>query len=366
MKKSNKHFILLLQTFSISSLSYAVDSSETSVESLDAHEEIRLYRTPEERREAGFGTAVTDWLNVSGLLEVEKIYKDDRFINNQTSNRDERRSHTLQLGFETEFSDSLSANIVLEAEYLNRLDTKVEESVLSYDSDDWSVELGYQDLPFGEYYSHFISGPLLEFGETTGTTLVIDYSVSDYFDTIAYIFDGKTRKLNNDTDLGWGLGVEFTNDDESFKAGVGYLSNLGESNEYFLEDTDNAYAHKVPAINIFALIEFTEFELTAEYISSLKSFDELDSDQNKPASYNIELSWFFNDSTQVAIRIENSDEFAEEPQWQYGIAFTWRLNDNLSISTEYLRAEYKNNFVFDDDRELEKHQQFGLQMSFEF
>ncbi len=350
----------------MSPLCYSQSSKEAKLDNADERDEVRIYRNPEERREAGFGTPLTDWLAVSGLFEIEKIYRDDRFTDNQTINHDEPRSHELQLGFEAVFSESLSAELIFEAEYQNQLKTNTEEAILKYDLDDWGVEVGYQDLPFGEYYSHFVTGPLLEFGETKSTALIIDYSINDYYEVFGYIFDGKTRQLGDNTDVGWGLGLEFANEDESIRAGVGYLSNLAESNELFLEDSNNIYINKVPAWNAYALLGFERFELTVEYISAIRSFAEFDSNQNKPSSYNFELAWFINNSTQLAFRVENTKEFSEQPEWQYGIAATWRINQHLSVSAEYLRADYKNGFVIDDDLELEKHRQYGLLMSFEF
>ncbi len=361
------YFVVSLLVVCSSPLAYSDDNAETESDNAQAHEAVRIYRNPEERREAGFGTPINDWLTVSGLFEIEKIYKDDYFTNNRSENQDEPRSHTLQFGFEAEFSESLSADFVFEAEYQNELKTKAEEAVLKYDLDDWGFELGYQDLPFGEYYSHFVTGPLLEFGETTGTTLIVDYSINDYYDIFGYIFDGKTRRPGKDTDLGWGIGIEFNNKNESIWAGAGYLSNLAESDELFLQDSNNIYINKVPAWNIYALLGFEQFELTAEYLSATKSFAEFDANKNKPASINVELAWFINHSTQLAFRIENTKEFSKKPRWQYGIAATWRISDRLSISAEYLRGDYKSGFVIDDDdQELDNHHQYGLQMSFEF
>ena len=360
-------FIGLLVVLCHSSPGYSQIRTEPDSETTHHKEETRIYRNPEERREAGFGTPIFDGLTVSGLFEVEKIYKDEEFANNRTLDQDEPRSHALQLGFEAEFSDSLTAELVFEAEYENRLRTRTEEAVLKFDADDWGIEAGYQDLPFGEYYSHFITGPLLEFGETTASTLVVDYSMNDDFALFGYVFDGKTRRQDNDSDIGWGIGIEYENESESVRAGASYLSNLAESNERLLEDTNQIYVNKVPAWNAYVLLGFEHFEFTAEYVSATRSFAELESNQNRPSSYNLELAWFVTDSTQLALRLEHSREFAEQPEWQYGIAASWRINDNLIISAEYLRADYKSGFVFDDDDiELETHDQYGLLVSFEF
>ena len=368
LRKNAITFLLLFPgAFLFCDFSYSQDNSDIDTETADDTDQVRFYRNPEERRETGFGTQLTDQLKVSGLLEIEKLYRDDRFINNQEINQDEARSHTLELGIEAEISENFSATLIFEAEYQNQLRTRTEEAVITYDFDDFGIELGYQDLPFGEYYSHFVTGPLLEFGETKATTLVIDYEITDHYDTFVYVFDGKTHQLNQDSDIGWGLGIEYNNENESLRLGAGYLSNLAESDERLLEDTNNIYSSKVPAFSAYALLGFNQFEATAEYVTAIKSFTEFEENENRPSSYNLELAWFINNSIQLAFRIENSKELAEQPERQYGIAATWRMNDNLSISAEYLRGDYKKDFVFnDDDLEFENHHQYGVQVSFEF
>lgn len=359
--------ILIPALIVCSPYSYSQSGSHAPAGVAEDREQIRIYRNPEERREAGFGTPLTDWLTISGLFEVEKIYRDNQFLDGQQTEQDEARNHTLQVGFEAEFSEALSAELVFEAEYQNRLKTRFEEALLKLDLDHTGLELGYQELPFGEYYSHFISGPLLEFAETSAAALVVDHALADHFEVFGYLFDGKTRRSNKESDIGWGLGFEITNQDESLRAGAGYLSNLAESDEHFLEDSDNIYIDKVPVWNAYALYGFNQFELTAEYVSSIESFSEFETNENKPASVNLELAWFIGHALQLALRIENSDEFADQPEWQYGIAASWRLNEQITVSAEYLRADYKSGFVFDDnDQELEHHDQFGLQISMEF
>ena len=330
-------------------------------------EQVRIYSNPEQRREAGFGTPLSEWLTVSGLFEIEKVFKKNRVENAQHIDMDEARSHTLQLGFEAEFSEYLKAEWVVEGEYQELLNTRFEQATIVYELESLSLELGYQELPFGEYYSHFISGPLLEFGETTASSVIVDKTVNNQFDLMAYIFDGKTRQENSDTDLGWGLGFEFFNEDESFKLGAGYISNLAESDDEILADFNNSYRIKVPAWNFNGFFGFDDFELTVEYIEAAKSFSEFEVNANKPSSFNVELAWFINPRTQIAWRIEKSRELSDEPSWQYGVAATWRVNNRLSVSAEYLKGDYKKDFATnDDDQALRDHHQFGLQMSFEF
>ena len=329
--------------------------------------EAKFYRTPEERREAGFKTPITDWLTVSSLLEIEKIYSEDHFEDGTRQDVYEPRTQTLQLGFDAEFTETLTASLVFEAEYQVNFTTTTEEAILKKELGDWDFEIGYSDLPFGEYYSQFITGPMLEFGETTSSVFVVEHGLHENFDVNGYVFDGSTQHNGSQTDPGWGAGMDFTNEEESIRLGVGYMSNLAESDENFLEDFNNAYIERVPAWNANLLIGFEDFEITAEVVRALKSFKELDANENKPAAYNLEAAWYYRPWIQFAVRLEHSREFSDNPEWQYGLAVSWRPGPRWNLSAEYLMGDYKKGFVTDDDdNELRDSHQLGFQVSFEF
>ena len=55
----------------------------------------KFYSTPEERREAGMGREVTNWLTVSGLIEVETAHAWDSFRGGESE--DEETEENLQL-----------------------------------------------------------------------------------------------------------------------------------------------------------------------------------------------------------------------------------------------------------------------------
>ena len=67
------------------------------------------------------------------------------------------------------------------------------------------------------------------------------------------------------------------------------------------------------------------------------------------------------------MRLEYSDELADEPEWQYGMSVSWRLHRNINIAVDYLYGDYKDGFVTDDnDNELRHRNLLAAQLAIEF
>jgi hypothetical protein len=61
--------------------------------------------------------------------------------------------------------------------------------------DPWELSLGKQYTPFGVYFSSFVSGPLLEFGETQADAVAtLAYGPSDKPDILLTAYHGRARK----------------------------------------------------------------------------------------------------------------------------------------------------------------------------
>ena len=75
----------------------------------DLIKEVRRYRNPEERRDAGLGTQLYQWLKFSGLLETETEYLNQDFENRSNISRIETPVLALQLGFEFTLTEWLIA-----------------------------------------------------------------------------------------------------------------------------------------------------------------------------------------------------------------------------------------------------------------
>jgi hypothetical protein len=87
----------------------------------------------------------------------------------------------------------------------------IDEAILAFEGGDFELELGKLFVPFGEYFSHFVSGPLLEFGETRthdwGGTL--SYGPHERLDLAAFVYEARTRKAGSNAGYwDWGFAVE--------------------------------------------------------------------------------------------------------------------------------------------------------------
>ena len=326
----------------------------------------KIYRSPEERREAGLGTQLTDWLMFSGLVEIEKEYKKNNFDNGLETTVNGDIIPTIQLGLDFSFADWLEAEFIYEAEYDRRFNDQIDEALIAVDIGKWGIKFGRQFPAFGEYYSHFVTGPLLEFGEIRKTSIIVDYSFNDQIEVSGFVFEGDIDKIGNNNEYDWGLSFEYVSGNEALRIGASYLSDLAETDEKLLEETIS-YERRVSGWSAYLLIGMNEFEVTAEMVHALRAFDEFDSDADKPSSYNVELAYFPTQSVQLAMRIENSDELEDQPEWQYGAAVTWRIANLFNLTVDYLYGDFKNGFVLDDDdNELDHRHLIAAQVALEF
>lgn len=314
------------------------------------------------------GREITEWLTISALVELEDERRRNEFSSNKTVTDDERAILTLQVGFDFTISEWLQAELIFEAESNGvKNHSHLDEGFVSAEIEEWGIEIGRLSVPFGEYYSHFVTGPLLEFGETIADSLIVDYEITDHIELAGFVFDSEVGPQTKGDSYDWGARIEFSSEDESRVLGVSYLSDLAESDEEFLKDENNIFERKVSAWNVYGLYAFSEFEITAEIVSAIDEFAEFESAFDNPSAYNIEFAYFPTATIALAIRAERSDEFEEAPRQQYGISATWRPRENFSISVDYLRASYKNDFVLDDDdNELQHSNSIAGQLAMEW
>jgi hypothetical protein len=341
-----------------------LDTLEEVEETVDVAP-AKFYSTPAERREAGMGRELTGWLTVSGLIEVETVHVWDSFRGGESE--DEQTDENLQLGFGITFTETLGAEMVFEYEAETGL-SKLDEGLVSYESEVWGASAGRYYVPFGEYFSSFVVGPMLEFGETRVNAVGIDYSWEDRTEVFAYLFESEVDKTGDNTDKpDWGLGLELSSADDAVKLGVNYISDIAESDEGLLEDFDNRYRSRVGGWNAYAIYGMEQSIITAEMIRAADKIDELDPEEDQPFAWNVELAWYPRSSYQFAVRLEHSNELSDQPEWQYGVSFSWRIHKNIGIVADYLYGDYKDGFVTDDnDNELRHRNLVAGQLVIEF
>ncbi len=326
----------------------------------------RLYTTRQERREAGIKHEIADWLSVSGLLELEQI--DKRFSLADFSNqpRQDDSSATLQLGAEANPLPWMKGEAIYEYDSAEGKHT-LDEAGVSFQRGDFELEMGKLYVPFGEYYSHFVSGPLIEFGETRGKGAVLSYGRGDRLDISAFLYHGRASTHGSrNSNVDWGLAVSGS-PNELITFDAGFISDLADSKDALLSDEGNRYERRIPGITAGVVFEFEELEVTAEAVSTLGSFREFEADRDAPFAWNVEAAFDLASSVELALRLEGSDELEDEPRYQGGLALTWRARQWATLTAEYLFGVYRQGFASDsEERELKNVHEAGLQLSLAF
>jgi len=280
---------------------------------------------------------------------------------------DEQTDENLQLGLGITFSENVGAELVFEYE-METGSSKLDEGLLSYESELLGASLGRFYVPFGEYFSSFVIGTMLEFGETRVNALSVDYSWEDRLEVFAYVFESEVDEAGENNDKpDWGLGLELSSADDAVKFGLNYISDIAESDAGFLDDFNGRYRSRVGGWNAYAIYGMDEAIITAEMVHAAGKYQELEPQEDQPAAWNLELAWFPGPVYQIAVRLEHSDELADEPEWQYGVSVSWRLHKNINLVADYLYGDYKSGFVEDDnDNELRHRNLVAAQLAVEF
>lgn len=332
-----------------------------------AEEENRRYRTLEERRDAGIKHQVTQWLKISPLVEFE--YGRQRFIPaDKTLSKTlvRENSQALQLEIIADPTSWMLLEIVYE--YDDQLDELLlDEAVVEFEIDKFKLEAGRFTLPFGEYYSHFVTGPLLEFGEISSRALIIAWEPNEALEASIFIFKGHLEKFGTiDNTLDWGVSLNIS-PLEFVTVGFSYVSDVSESETKLLEDA-LFYQQRVDALSGFLNIEIGQhYDISLEFVQALNSFSELEEKKRRPAAWNIEYGFYPEGHFEWALRLEGSNELDGEPVLQAGIGLTWHIYKNTYLTAEVLQGQYKTDFVQNDaDQSLDYFRQFMTQFVFSF
>ena len=323
---------------------------------LDGAPDIRIYRTREEQREAGVEHEITPWLTLSGLAEVEVT--DDNFSidhgRDDASGREE--TGTIQLGLALDVLELAQFETVIEYD-TDVDDWEVDEAFATFEHGPWELSVGRQYTPFGVYFSNFVSGPLLEFGETRANrAFILAYDASDALEVSLTSYRGGARKQGDNAERwDWVFAMEAEVND-NWSAGWSYQTDLADADSRLLEDEDDRYSRRVPAVSGYLLWTGQRYEFTLEALGAVRSFKELDGDRDQPWAWNAEVLYCFGSyNIDLAFRVEGSNELEDEPHIQFGPALTWRIGKYASLTLEYLHGEFKDQIATNDDDEPYDH-----------
>ena len=346
-------------------LAWSENAPATSNNAIPNHAQI--YHTPRERRDAGLETPLSDWLSLSGLTQIKATSSSNKFREPNPDTGRDAAVTSVQIGFKVAMSEHITSEIIFDFEE-NKTDSALDEAFVDLKSGNWGLSVGMQTLPFGAYYTNFITGPLLEFGESRKTALLLAYDYNDQVEFSVFTYQGHAYPINTAERIrDWATAVEMELFDETLLIGSSYISDVADSETQLLQDFNNRYQQRVGAWSAYAVIRGEVAEMSFEILRTTHAFRELESDADKPRAWNVEVAYYPVETWQVAARFERSDELQDQPEQRYGIASTWLAYKVVTIAVEYLHADYRQDFVFDSNNNpLYQQTLLALQLSLEF
>ncbi|MCB1856894.1 MAG: hypothetical protein KDI63_01385 [Gammaproteobacteria bacterium] len=327
---------------------WAGESSDALSTGAENGTEVRLYRTQAERREVGVKRRITPWLNLSGLVEIDLFREEYHWEKGHEREIERQRSVNVQLDLvAAPASGGVQGELVVEYD-TEAGRTIIDEGILALESDPWELEIGMQYTPFGEYISHFATGPLVEFGETRAPALLISYSADEQLDSAVSLYRSSARYASEEDRLNLAFAVS-TWVTDSIALGLSYQSDLGDSDARLPRTGGDRRRGRVPGLGGYLLATLDRYEFTLEILGATRAFPELPPGTDRPWAWNLELVHFPGPTWEWALRLEGSRELRDKPRIQVGGAVTWRIGNRASLTLEYLHGWMDPDIGLPDD-----------------
>lgn len=367
---------LLLCLLSVALLRYPapVCAEDTPIAGSDSKPplEPRVYTTRAERRDAGGRHVLTPWLDIAMLLELEGSIEERRAPSGRRNDRMRAQGATVQIGVDLAAADTLTLELVAEAD-TDRRALYTDEALLVWAATDAvELEAGRGYTPFGEYYSRFVSAPLLEFAETRADIFSLTGKPVPTLDLALTLYQGPARQLSGRPDHHTDLaGAAQWRMPHGIAVGLSYQTDLADSDARLLEVSGAAhgdrYRDAVAGLSGFVTWAQGDLEFSLEDVVALHAFREREPEWDRPHAWNLEAAYRLGPQLEWALRLEGSSELEDAPERRYGAALTWRPYRQLGVTLEYLHGRYAQERTTDaDDQEYGSADQWAAQASWMF
>lgn len=311
----------------------------------------------------GQGPNWFDRIEISGLIEVEAMY--NQIDHSDPAQADEDESDidlaTVEVAMDAAISDHVDGHVLFKYE---DDDLFVDEGFIALSGKDRFpifLTAGRQYLPFGNFDSYFVTDPMtLVLGETNDGAVVVGSSFAgDTVEISAGLFNGAVDETGDDDMVDSVVASVAFQPFESIMMGASYTSNLISSDGFSeaVVTGTGTVTDMVGGWSAYITVAFLErFALIAEYAAALDHFkageiyDAADTQERKPAAWNLELGFSILENLETAIRYGGSDDGGEDflPETQYGAVANWGIFDKTNLALEYLRAEFDDDAVETD------------------
>ena len=322
------------------------------VESLE-QAQAEIYHSLEGKKAAG-GTQIGDYLEISALIELEAVVEGFKDTDGNTDSQSDLSVATAQLGIGASWDDHLAGTLTLLYEE-DDSEFDVDEAFIVVGAGPVSLTAGRQYIPFGFYYSHLVTSPILQdLGESSETALTLQWS-GEIIDVSLFGYNGDAEKATTSEDhlRDGGVSIDFSLG-EIGSFGGSYLVDLADSDAELLFDElanpDNLYVSRVAGWSAYLILNLHGIEVSGEALGAVDSFSELDLDVDgdgegdQPLAWNFEAAYHPSEAVEVSVRVEGSDEISEAPELQYGANASYGFHPHATLAVEYLFAEYEPKF----------------------
>ena len=369
---------LFLSLFIVSSNAFAISQeTEQLLKLLEKKNIITDQEASDMKQEMEYSSQVEDkedhadllgkWadkIHPSACIEVEAFYEDYNSHEEKDTNTSDLALATVEIGFDVDIAKHVTGRLFFLWE--EEGDIEVDEGVITIDGADVMplyVDFGKMYLPFGRFESHFISDPLtLELGETNESAVVAGFR-NDLLELSVGAFNGdidETGERNHHIDNYLASACftlpETAVPDLNLTAGISWISNIADSDglqdaaeeaaeEAGMEPEEATIKNHIDGFNTFLMVSFLDrFFFNAEYVGALENIEIVGEDEScKPEAWTIELACDVNDSLNLAVCYEGSDDCYEFlPRKQFGGVASYELFENTSVALEYLYGTFEN------------------------
>lgn len=330
----------------ILNLKHKVERLEKS--RIPLNKEFEEPAAPEQNQEKKEATAkpVVPWserVHFNGLVEVEASYADT-----PEGGKSDLVISTVELGVEAQLNNWVNCHVLVLYEQDETNPPEIDEAIITIanlERSPWSLAVGLQYVPFGNYDSHMVSDPLtLEIGETQETAAQFGF-VKDDFHALLYGFKGDTD--NEVESLGINLGWlhEAEGGDVGYTLEASWINNLADSNN--LQDMikrPGQLSKSVAGLGLAASLSLENWKFIGEYLGAVGDFDALDLSFNKrgarPQASNLEGAYhfhLFDKHTFAALGWQHSHEalVLELPEDRYLATLGIDVHTNVNLALEY-------------------------------
>ncbi len=300
-------------------------------------------------------TKLSDKLALGGVIEVEAGSVSDD-LNGDGSGIE---LATVEVGLDAKIAENVEGHIIFL--YEEGEDFTVDEGTITLTAPyGLTVTAGNMYIPFGMFNSHFISDPqTLQLGETNESAILIGYG-NDVFDVSVGTFNGSFDEEGKDDKVDDFVASLSVTPVKGITLGASYISDIGDTDAE-IGDAFNVYSSTgeqlkgyddvVAGYSAFISVSVGPLSVEGEYLTAADDFtadDVADALTNevtigeKPVTFNVEVAYAVSDALEVAARYEGNEDYFDLPETQYGVAASYGLYENTTLSLEYLTGEYDN------------------------